>query len=317
MITLKQLSELSGLSIRTVSRILNGQPHVVAEKRDLVLRLAAEHQYVPNMAARNLRLQKRRFVGILCGCFSQSATVQKLNVLDRTLLENGYYPVLGRILDADADFERMLSEWAGAVDYVVVANITDAPIMKNIYRVGGKLPLKFIFLDCGVAQDTFRIPIDREGSICDMLLKLSELGYRNILHCGKLPDRIRGVKKAQDRAKPGMRFPAISAGSEFDDGYAMGEKVLKSGADVVFFDTDRMAAGFYRYAAEHAIGIPDEIAVVGFDNDEFAKVLTPTLSTLAHPLTGLAERVLDILETGKSDTAPLPMEFLMRESVRH
>ena len=64
-ITLKQLAELSGLSVRTVSRVLKNQANVVPEKRETVLRLAEQYHYVPNMAARNLRLRKRSFVGIL------------------------------------------------------------------------------------------------------------------------------------------------------------------------------------------------------------------------------------------------------------
>lgn len=65
-ITLKQLSELSGLSIRTVSRVLKGQAHVIPEKRDLILELARKHHYIPNMAARNLRLNRTNIVGIIC-----------------------------------------------------------------------------------------------------------------------------------------------------------------------------------------------------------------------------------------------------------
>ena len=64
-ITLKKLAELSGLSIRTVSRVLKNQAYVVPEKRELVLKLAEQYHYLPNMAARNLRLQKKSFVGIL------------------------------------------------------------------------------------------------------------------------------------------------------------------------------------------------------------------------------------------------------------
>ena len=74
-ITLKKLAELSGLSIRTVSRVLKDQANVVPEKRELVLELARKYHYQPNMAARNLRLQKKSFVGILSSnfhaCFSR------------------------------------------------------------------------------------------------------------------------------------------------------------------------------------------------------------------------------------------------------
>ena len=81
-ITLKQLAELSGLSVRTVSRVLKNQANVVPEKRETVLRLAEQYHYVPNMAARNLRLRKRSFVGILCRDFGTEVFVQKINDLE-------------------------------------------------------------------------------------------------------------------------------------------------------------------------------------------------------------------------------------------
>ena len=109
-ITLKKLAELSGLSIRTVSRVLKNQAYVVPEKRELVLKLAEQYHYVPNMAARNLRLRKRSFVGILCRDFGTEVFVQKINDLELRLSAAGYYPVLGHLDRSPADLERMLSD---------------------------------------------------------------------------------------------------------------------------------------------------------------------------------------------------------------
>ena len=87
-ITLKKLSELSGLSIRTVSRVLKNQANVVPEKRELVLKLAEQYHYLPNMAARNLRLQKKNFVGILSSNFQTEVFLQKVNDLERRLFSS-------------------------------------------------------------------------------------------------------------------------------------------------------------------------------------------------------------------------------------
>ena len=67
------------------------------------------------------------------------------------------------------------------------------------------------------------------------------------------------------------------------DGYRLGDAVMAQRPEAVFFDTDRMAAGFYRYAAEHGVRIPQDISVVGFDGDDYAKMMLPPLSTPAHP----------------------------------
>ena len=80
-VTLKQLAELSGVSIRTVSRVLKHQDHVQEEKRERILDLAKRYHYVPNMAARNLRLSQSKFVGILCSDTPYEIFRQKLQAL--------------------------------------------------------------------------------------------------------------------------------------------------------------------------------------------------------------------------------------------
>ena len=85
---------------------------------------------------------------------------------------------------------------------------------------------------------------------------------------------------------------------------------------MVFFDTDRMACGFYRYAAGHGIRIPEDISVVGFDNEQYCELQNPPLSTLAHPVHELAARVLQIIRTGQADDdSPLKLKFIPRESL--
>ena len=70
-------------------------------------------------------------------------------------------------------------------------------------------------------------------------------------------------------------FRAAQSRRALEDGFAAGDAIMRSGADAVFFDTDRMALGFYRYAWAHRIRIPDDISVVAFDDDPFARVLPP------------------------------------------
>ena len=114
MITLKQLAELSGLSVRTVGRALSGQGYVAPEKRELVQQLAKKYKYTPNLAARNLRLKSRRFVGIINGGFRLSANARKLSMLNWQLTANGYWPLLGCIKDTELCL-TMLQEWAVSV----------------------------------------------------------------------------------------------------------------------------------------------------------------------------------------------------------
>ncbi|MBR2434292.1 MAG: LacI family DNA-binding transcriptional regulator [Lentisphaeria bacterium] len=318
MITLKQLAELSGYSVRTVQRVLTGQAHVMPEKRERILALAKQHQYVPNMAARSLRLQKKNFVGIVFEDFNISASVHKLNCLDSLLVENGYFPMLGNIGEQNGfPIEQLLANWAGVTDYVVVFGGLTRNTGDRFRNYVERYPMKFIFVDAGTDDLGVSINVDRSGSVYDMIVKLDAMGYRHLLYCGSLETRKKGVEKAEEDSGIKMKISRIQMPEkEFSAGEKIGDAVMASGADVVFFDTDRQACGFYRYAAKHHVEIPGQIAVVGFDNDPFADLLNPPLATLAHPAQELAQEVLEVIRTGTpAERKPLKMRFLPRESV--
>ncbi|MBO5308989.1 MAG: LacI family DNA-binding transcriptional regulator [Lentisphaeria bacterium] len=317
MITLKQLAEQSGFSIRTVRRVLANQPHVNPEKRRIIMELAEKNCYVPNMAARSLRLQQKNCVGVLLEDFSQNASVNKLNALDAALVEKGFCPLLGRITPgAEAECEKMLSTWAGVAEYVVVFPVADNLRINFFQKLNKQFPLKFIFVDCDSTDLQYCVPVDRVGSVRNMVLALAEMKYKHLLYCGSLLTRKKGIEEAEKENLP-LKISCLQAGSEFSDGENAGEKVLASGADVVFFDTDRAAAGFYRFAAGRRVRIPEDISIVGFDNELYSDILTPPLASLAHPEKEIAERILQIISGDETEKTPLKMRFIKRKSLKN
>ena len=317
MITLKQLAEESGFSIRTVRRVLANQPHVNPEKRRIIMELAEKNRYVPNMAARSLRLQQKNCVGILLESFGQNATVNKLNALDAALFEKGFCPLLGRITPGqEKECEKMLAAWAGIAEYVVVFPVAEELRTNFFQNLSKQFPLKFIFVDSSDADLPFSVPVDRVGSVKDMVLELNAMKFRHLLYCGSLPSRHSGVRLAQAE-KPSMQISFLKSGAEFSDGEQLGAEVTAAGADVVFFDTDRAAAGFYRYAAANHIRIPEDISVVGFDNELYDDILTPSLASLAHPDDDIAKKILQIISTGEAEPNPLKMRFIKRKSLKN
>ena len=314
MITLKQLAELSGLSVRTVGRALSGHPYVSPDKRALVLALAQKYRYTPNMAARNLRLQRKNFVGILFDNYELSSDSRLLNMLNRRLAANGFWPLLGCVAERET-FDRMLHEWAGVAEYVIVLHELDTAALEHLFELSAHLPLKFIYADCLRSSGDHAFAVDRVASVRNLVRELSGMGFRHLLYCGSLPSRSDGVKLARRDGLP-IRISSIASPIEFEDGVRLGDRITASGADVVFFDTDRMAMGFYRYAAEHHVAIPGDIAAVGFDDEQFVGFLTPPLASLAHPRQQIIDRIMDILRTGDPPPRePLLMELVRRESL--
>ena len=315
MITLKQLAELSGLSVRTVGRVLSGHPYVAADKRELVLKLAEQYQYTPNMAARNLRLKRKNFVGILFENYTRGADSRLLNMLTRELVQHNYWPLLGCI-DSAATADRIFNEWSGVTDYVVVLHEVRKDIFDHITACAQRLPMEFIYVDCVDCSGLYALKIDRPGGVFNMVKTLAQTGCKHLLYCGRLESRLRGIEEAQ--ALLPLEISCIESPYEFENGFMLGKEVMQSGADAVFFDTDRMAMGFYRYCFENHIAIPDDISVIGFNDELFAEIASPPLSTLAHPRQQTVEAVLDILQNNVPPPAnDLAMQFICRASVKN
>lgn len=316
-VTLKKLAELSGLSIRTVNRVLKDQGDVSPEKRDLVRKLAVQYNYMPNIAARNFRLRRNNVVGVvmydrmLC-----EANMQKLADLERTLTAAGYYPLLGGARNRDV--RRILEEWNGTVGVIVVFNYR--PAGGELPDLGG-YPYTFIFVDSesGGSGGCHRVTVNRETGIAAAYDCLVAAGCRRIVHCGTASLRLPLVRHCTDRLSGRADFPHVeTARAEAEDGFAAGAEIMRSGADAVFFDTDRMAAGFYRYAWEHRIRIPDDISVAGFDDDAAAAALPPPLSSVAHPVAEISAAVLELIATPAETPATrmLATRFVRRASIR-
>ena len=312
------MAELSGTSIRTVSRVLKNDPHVNIEKRKLILDLVKQYNYIPNMAARSLRLQKKNFVGILFSAFDKNASVHKLNLLNEALINNGFYPLLGKISeDNQSECDSMLANWAGVAEFVVIFIQADHDFTQKEFlsRMHKKYPLKFIFADCDMNDAEFIVAVDRVNSVVQMACSLEEMGFKHLLYCGKLKSRKQGIMQLEQLDLP-MKISMIESDYEFVDGEKIGDLVMQTQADVVFFDTDRMAAGFYAYAQSRGVKIPDDISVIGLDNEIYGTYLSPTLATLAHPAEELIARIMDIILYGKIDNTPLYLKFILRESLK-
>ena len=298
-ITLKQLSELSGLSIRTVSRVLKGQAHVIPEKRDLILELARKHHYIPNMAARNLRLNRTNIVGIICANMMQEVSVKKLHDLVMQLEACGYYPLIGRLDCNPENIRHMLTEWSGVTNHVVVMPSVTEDVSTEIVDILRQYPLTVIFIDQKGVEGCHTLNINRATGNRSAIIHLIRSGRKKILRCGDVGTRDSGLAAAFEETALSERpeFIRIKYHSDFKEGMELGPRIMESGADAVFFDTDRMALGFMNYAAAHHIPIPERIAVVGFDDDNSGHMIYPALSTVAHPIEELNRAVISIIRS--------------------
>ena len=315
-ITLKELAEKANTSIRSVNRALKGQSGIGKEKRAEILQLASELGYTPNIAARNLRLQRSNFVGILSGNLSNNVHLRRVYDLVQKLEEHSYFPLLSMEPQDVEAASQMFREWAGFVNYIVVLG----SLKPEVLREFEKMPQHFILVDNNIDTNACsRLLIDRSTGIKDGILHLAKNNRGKLARCGDIGSRELGLKKAfkELQSKKKLDFVYFEAKSNFEDGFAIGDKLMASGADAVFFDTDRMALGFLKYAWKNGIKIPDDISVIGFDDDPFGTQACPALSTVAHPIEEINNKIIELIgqNAKNGEDFVFSTKFINRESV--
>lgn len=314
--TLKDLAEAAGMSIRSVRRVLAGEPGISEESRKKVAAIVRRIGYVPNIAARNLRMQRSSFVGLISSTNTADVYLRREHALIKRFEEAGLHPLIAALPQSPEELRQLVQRWSGIVNEVVWE--TSPP--PEIIAILPELPMRFVLVDAEVNGENFcSIGIDRSAGIRDAVMSLLRAGRRRIVHCGKLANRRAGFEAA---------FAAVSgsdgperlflepADLEFEDGYRAGEQLLDMKADAVFFDVDRMAFGFLRYAWEKRIAVPRQIAVIGFDDELYGRYSCPTLSTVAQPINSINAAVVKLLGEGFEPETGMwfPTSFVMRES---
>ncbi len=314
-VTLKKIAELSGVSIRTVSRALKNQPGVKPELCSRILELAAHLGYTPNVAARNLRLQRSSCVGIISSFSENHITMRKVNDLQKQLEEHGFFSLLGILPPNGAELRIILQEWAGMVNTVVFLN-WDGRLQPSEILQG--LPQQFIFVDIREFDGYHSLIIERASGIREGVTQLLRRGRRRIARCGNITSRARGFDLALSEftERRVEHFYIQTSDSSFKNGMEVGPVLLEKNIDAVFFDTDRMAYGFLKFCWQNNIRVPDAISVIGFDDDPWSGYACPALSTVAHPLIEVNRYIVQLALQAEP---PVRMEFstrfINRESV--
>jgi DNA-binding LacI/PurR family transcriptional regulator len=313
-VTLKELSNITGYSIRSVNRALKGQAGIGEDARKKILEAARKVGYTPNIAARNLRNKQSNFVGIIVPDNTIEASGKKLLALQYEYERAGFYPVVG-LFDGDhRRLKKTLREWAGLVSTVVFVTWSEA-IDPSRFLAG--LPQRFIFIDCPVYGNSQTvISIDRSSGIRTGIKRLIEKGHQRIARCGNMRSSRSGFDDAFASAVDCEKIFVQTRGIEFEDGYTAGPGLMNKKVEAVFFDTDRMALGFYKYVQENGISIPEQIAVIGFDDDTAGQYAFPSLSTVAHPITEISRKTVELTKSSMSEPGQLILntEFIQRES---
>jgi LacI family transcriptional regulator len=303
--TISDVSKAAGVSIKTVSRVINNEPYVSPATRARVEDAIARLQFSPSLAARTLGGRKSFQIALIYDNHSPYYihAIQE-GVWDRCR-EEGV-----RLLAQPADVASptLAAEVGGLIDethvdgVILSSPVTDAPpVLAELERRA----IPFVRISPGTNHAlTSSVFMDDVQAADDMTTHLINLGHRVIGFIIGHPShmaseqRLEGYRRALDRA--GVAFePALVRPGAFDfaSGAAAAESLLSQSLPptAIFASNDDMAAGVLAVAHRLNIGVPRDLSVAGFDDTALATIVWPPLTTIRQPTRDLAYSAASLL----------------------
>lgn len=329
MLTISQVAKIAGVSVATISRVLNDSPLVTESTKQHVKKVIDELDYHPNVVARSLRSAKSRLLLALVPNISNPFHAEIVHGINKVVYAHDYNLLLCEthgIREREDAFFSMLKQ--KIVDGILA--IDPAVSAENLLEYGVKYPI----IQCCEYKRTLDLPyvvIDDEQGAFSAVSHLIATGCRRIAMVNasgsfgfarmRREGYLRALQSHGLTPDPGLVI-------EYDFGGDSGEMVaqrlmaLPEQVDGVFFDYDVIAVGAQRTLIEAGIRVPEDISIVGFDGSDMTLICTPTLTTIAQPAYQIGLKSAEMLFTlldGKSleqRKVILDFELKIRQSTR-
>jgi len=302
-LTIRQIADLAGVSIATVSRVLNGRDDVSDETRDLVSRVIRENGYTANRSARGLSAGRTGLVGILVPLVYPAYFSAILAGAAEALSERNLQIVLSPTGHEHDREVSVLDRLHGLTDGALIILPEESSDELERLLDGG---YRFVVLDPLMPLDD-RIPSVSAAhtSGADQAMRhLLELGHRRIAQITgpsgwvATEDRRRGYRGAL--AAAGI-LPDSALEIEAEPEIAPGRDAatylldLPEPPTAIFAFNDNIAIGAIQAARARGIRVPDDLSIVGFDDVEHAVIVTPALTTVRQPLAEMGRTAVSLL----------------------
>ncbi len=301
------VSEKAGVSIATVSRVLNGNPNVSEKTRAHVLSVMDQLGYTPNVFARGLGLGTIRTIGIMCSDSSDPYLAHAIYYLERELRGNGYDAILcctGNSLDTKRQYFDLLR--SKKVDAIILAGskFVEQKAKDNHYIIEASQDIPVMLVNGYLEGDNIYWTLcDDRSATQYATTRLFSSGCQNILYLYTSQSYSGGNKRS------GYQDALASHGIPVRDEYihqcpkdvlAAKELIMKlhqSGLvfDAVLTSEDSLAVGAVKYAHATGRSIPDDLSIIGYNNFNLAVCTDPELTTIDSKVEALCTTTVNTL----------------------
>ncbi|MET4591598.1 LacI family DNA-binding transcriptional regulator [Arthrobacter sp. 754] len=297
---LEDVAEHAGVSHQTVSRVINNHPNVSKATREKVEAAIAELGYRRNTAARSLVTRRSQTIGVLGSELSQYGPANTMLGVEQAARDAGYFVSIAalRSVSRDAIFDALRHFTDQSVDGIAVL-VPHSETLKILEEYNAGVPVIAVGSLGNAAVSGAMVDQKRGAEIA--VGHLIDLGHRRIGHVAGPSDWTDGVLRAE-----GWRNALRNAGLPHDlllegdwsagSGYDLGRQLaVERTATALFVGNDQMALGILRAFNEAGVRVPDDVSVVGFDDQPESGYFTPPLTTVRQDFEELGRRCMDIM----------------------
>ncbi len=328
MATIEDVAKLAGLSRTTVSRVINNHPYVSEQKKQLVLDAMNELGYVPNSSARSLRSQKTEMIAVIIPRVMNPFFGQLVESLEIAASEYHYQLIVCQTLYSakkELDYLNLLK--TKQVDGVILTTLLNDWKQIEPFLEYGPIVL------CNEYEERANIPtvhMDQQYGGYVATKHLIDAGHKRIAYCcgnvksNVTKERENGFKQAHEESGLTVDNRLVFRNVfTFEDGKKVLNEILQLNEmpTAIFTGSDEVAAGVIAEAKKFGIDVPNELSVVGFDNQDITELIDPMITTVHQPVKEMAHKAMQVMMDKikfknylEKETYQLPLSLIIRNS---
>jgi len=328
-ITLKDIAKKAGVTSATVSMVINNKPNISSETREKVLRIAKEMCYYPNAIARGLATNKTNAIGVIVPNLASAYVIRILQGIKSTNRDVDYtvqlFDTVGQKEREHELFNRLVME--KRIDGAILIDASGTDEEMSAFK-NSDVPCISVARKSSHLDSIF---VNNIQGACDATDYLISKGHQAIacVICSKdnLPteDRLKGFRDALSFNDVEYREELLFEveNDTMSDGEKLFEKIKKldSMPTAIFVPAgDMVAIGIIKAAKKSGLKVPDDLAVIGFDDLPAAEVIEPALTTIRQPKLEMGDNAIGLITDKIEDkireisSIELPTKLIIRES---
>ena len=328
MATISEIAAAAGVGVTTVSRYLNHHPYISADKKARIEAAIKTLGYTPSAAATSLRAQATGNIGVLVSRVTNPFFAGLFDAIERTLHAHGYQVMISQTYDNPDAEERFLNQLKSReLDGVILASVE---VPARVATVAKAFPGRVVVVNADVQIPTAKsLVLPHYQATRDALDYLFAQGHRRFAYMtgGAIKSARHGQSRTQAffdfmqarglPVEPAWLFEQVHTATE---GQTLGRQIAALAPakrpDAIFTNSDEVAVGVVDSLVAANIAVPDDIAVMGYDDQPFAPFARVPLTTVHQPVAEMAQVATDLLLAGlgrgEPAVAPEPLTLTLK-----